>query len=409
VAAEPAARTGSTPWTDDRKNAFVTQVPGAVEAVDAPASPEEVRRFLPRLSRALSGGAPLMTVAPDGPERDLLVRGLGRNAVPWDTALVVPTSGSTGAPRLAVLSRAALATSADLTHAALGGPGRWLLALPTTRIAGLQVLVRSLRAGKEPAVLDTGMPFTARRFAAAVAALDADAAEHPHYSALVPTQLQRLLDDGEGTEALWQLDAVLVGGASVAPALLDRARGAGVTVVCTYGMTETCGGCVYDGAPLDGVSVDVDDSGRIRLRGPVLFDGYLGDTDVAVDGGWFTTSDLGRIDAGVLRVDGRADNVVVSGGVKVPAESVERLLLGLPDVSHAVVVGVPDPEWGERVTAVVCGTSDVDATLVRAELGGEMPAAWLPRDVVHVESLPVLRSGKVDRDAARRIAADLAR
>jgi O-succinylbenzoic acid--CoA ligase len=174
-------------------------------------------------------------------------------------------------------------------------------------------------------------------------------------------------------------------------------------------MTETCGGCVYDGVPLDGVSVDVDESGRVRLRGPVLFDGYLGDTDVAVDGGWFTTSDLGHIEDGILHLDGRADSVVVSGGVKVPAESVERRLLDLPYVSDAVVVGVPDQEWGERVVAVVCGTPDIDDARIRDELSGDLPAAWLPRGIVQVEALPLLPSGKVDRDAARRLAAELAR
>ena len=391
------------------QNARVTRVPGAVEALDAPVSPEQVRAFLPRLSRALAGGAPLMTVPASGPEREGLLAGLGRGAVPWDTALVVPTSGSTGAPRLAVLSRAALATSADLTHRALGGPGRWLLALPTTRIAGLQVLVRSLRAGLDPAVVDGSEPFTAGRFAAAVAAMDVSASEHPHYTALVPTQLQRLIDDGEGTEALWQLDAVLVGGAAVSAALLERARDAGVTVVRTYGMTETCGGCVYDGVSLDGVSVDIDDDGRIRLRGPVLFDGYVGDSDVIVDGGWFTTTDVGRFDDGVLHVEGRVDNVIVSGAAKVPAESVERVLLGLAYVDDVVVIGVPDSEWGERVVAVVTATSDVDLHVVRTDVRAELPAQWLPRDVVRVDALPRLESGKPDRDVVRRIVADLTR
>ena len=377
--------------------------------VDAPASPEEVRHFLPRLSRALSGGAPLMAVPSEEPERSQLLTGLGRGAVPWDTALVVPTSGSTGTPRLAVLSRAALATSADLTHRALGGPGRWLLALPTSRIAGLQVLVRSLRAGLVPAVVDVREPFTAERFAQAVASLDLEAAEQPHYTALVPTQLQRLLDDGDGTEALWQLDAVLVGGAAASPRLLDRARAAGVTVVRTYGMTETCGGCVYDGVPLDGVEVDVDGTGRVRLRGPVLFDGYLGDAEVVVDGGWFTTSDIGHIDGGVLHVDGRVDNVIVSGGVKVPAEAVESALLDLPDVQDVVVVGVPDAEWGERVVAVVTASTDLDVQRVRDTARGRIPTEWLPREVVHVEGLPALASGKADRDAVRRLVTGLAR
>jgi O-succinylbenzoic acid--CoA ligase len=346
---------------------------------------------------------------PDGAAQSMHRVGHGRLAMPWDTALVVPTSGSTGEPRLAVLSRGALTTSADLTHAALGGPGRWLLALPTTHIAGLQVLVRSLRAGLAPEVLDPDASFTTERFVAAVASMDKSSSDHPHYTALVPTQLQRLVDDGAGLEALWQLDAVLVGGAAVSPALVNRARDAGVTIVRTYGMTETCGGCVYDGVPLEGVMVDIDGEGRIMVKGPVLFDGYLDGDDTALSDGWFTTSDIGHLDDGVLTVEGRIDNVLISGGVNVPAESVERALRDLPYIGEAVVVGAPDAEWGERVVAVVTSASEVDESGVRDDLRGQIPDAWLPRSVVRMAALPQLSSGKPDRAAVRRTVADLAR
>jgi O-succinylbenzoic acid--CoA ligase len=401
-----------------RKNAHVQYVPDGVEIAEAPRNPEAVQRFLPRLARALAGGAPLMTVPLVETGRETLPPGHGRGglAMPWDTALVVPTSGSTGDPRHVILSRGALTTSADLTHAALGGPGRWLLALPTTHIAGLQVLVRSVRAGLSPEVLDLDASFTAERFAAAVEAMDVSSTEHPHYTALVPTQLQRLVDDGSGLEALWQLDAVLVGGGSVSPSLVDRARDAGVTVVRTYGMTETCGGCVYDGVPLEGVEVDIEDEagdgssdGRIRIRGAVLFDGYLDGAHQLSDDGWFVTNDFGRIDDGVLTVEGRIDQVVISGGVKVPAESVERALVELRYVDDALVVGVADAEWGERVVAVVTSASDVDVAQVRAELRGQMPDAWLPRTVIRLPAMPLLASGKPDRVAVQRVVADLAR
>lgn len=352
-----------------------------------------------------------MTVNGDGPERESLLRCEvdGHPVMPWDAALVVPTSGSTGEPRLAVLSRGALATSADLTHAALGGGGRWLLALPTTHIAGLQVLVRSLRTGLKPEVLNLDEPFTAHRFADAVSAMDVSSTEHPHYTALVPTQLQRLVDDGAGLEALWQLDAVLVGGAAISPALLNRAKDAGVTVIRTYGMTETCGGCVYDGVPLDGVSVEVGQDDRIRVRGPVLFDGYLGGADSSSVDGWFVTSDVGRLDDGVLTVEGRVDNVLISGGVKVPVESLERALLELPYIDEAVVVGAPDAEWGERVVAVVTAASGVDDGRVEADLRGQIPDAWLPKNVIRATTMPQLASGKPDRAAVRTLVADLAR
>jgi O-succinylbenzoic acid--CoA ligase len=382
----------------------------AVEVVDAPTTAAEVQHFLPRLTRALAGGAPI-AVAGTGSARQQVTDTVRRAKVrlPWDAALVVPTSGSTGTPRLAVLSRAALLTSADMTHGALGGAGRWLLALPTTHIAGLQVLVRSLRAGLAPAVLDTRETFTAAQFAAAVDALDVSATEHAHYTSLVPTQLQRLLDDGAGVEALWKLDAVLVGGAMVAPALLERARNAGVTVVRTYGMVETCGGCVYDGVPLDGVQVRIGDDGRVHLRGSMLFEGYLGGEAASVDDGWFVTSDLGHLEDGVLFVDGRVDNVINSGGVKVPAESVERSIAELTDIADVVVVGVPDTEWGERVVAVVAAASYVNVDDLRSALRGAVPNAWLPREVVRMRALPLLSSGKHDRAAVRATAADLER
>ncbi len=364
---------------------------------------------MPRLSRALDGGAPLMPVPASGVERERLLEVGGGVRMPPETALVVPTSGSTGEPRLAVLSRAALAESADAAHTALGGPGRWLLALPTTHIAGLQVLVRSIRSGQDPVVVDSAEGFTADSFVQAVASLDMAASSLPHYGALVPTQLQRLLDDGASVEALWELEAVLVGGAAVPAALLDRARDAGVTVVRTYGMTETCGGCVYDGVPLPGIDVAIDANGRVRIAGPVLFDGYLNDSQPALDDGWFTTSDIGRQVEGVLHVDGRADSVIVTGGVNVPAEAVERAMLGAAEIDEAIVVGVPDDEWGERVVAMVTAAEAIEVDAVRAALQGVLPATWLPRDVVTLEALPMLGSGKPDRGAVRRLAIHLTR
>lgn len=350
-----------------------------------------------------------MPVPASGVERERLLEVGAGVRVPPETALVMPTSGSTGEPRLAVLSRSALTESADATHLALGGPGRWLLALPTTHIAGMQVLVRSVRSGQDPVVVDSTEGFTADSFVQAVASLDMAASELPHYGALVPTQLQRLLDDGAGVEALWALDAVLVGGAAVSAALLDRARDAGVTVVRTYGMTETCGGCVYDGVPLPGVDVAIDADGRVRIAGPVLFDGYLDASQPAVTDGWFTTSDIGRQVDGVLHVDGRADNVIVTGGVNVPAEAVERAMLRSAGIDEAIVVGVPDDQWGEQVVAMVTAAEAIEVDDMRAALAGVLPATWMPHDVVTLEALPMLDSGKPDRAAVRRLAVYLTR
>src|SRR6188472_1087369 len=215
---------------------------------------------------------------------------------------VIATSGSSGAPKQVVLSRGAVLASAAASTTRLGGSGPWLLALPSSYVAGLNVMVRSLVAGHRPVVLGDHRPRDAR-------VVDG-------YLSLVPTQLHRWLDDPADADALAALDTVLVGGGPVDPLLKERATNAGIRLVATYGMAETCGGCVYDGLPLDGVGLAVATDGRVRLAGPTLFDGYLDDpvatADALVDG-WFLTSDAGRLDEdGRLRVLGRIDDMVVS-------------------------------------------------------------------------------------------------
>ena len=325
---------------------------------------------------------------------------------PWVTnggdPVVVRTSGSTGEPKDVVLSHRAVVASARATEERLGGPGRWLLALPTSGVAGLQVLVRSLLAATDPVVLSDHPDLED-----ALAELTA----HPGrtYASLVPTQLHRL--DREGRLGLLAgLDALLVGGAGVDPALVERAREAGVPVVRTYGMSETCGGCVYDGRPLDGVRLRTTPSGEIEVAGPVLFDGY-GDTSFA--GEWFATRDLGSIDDdGVLTVLGRVDDVVISGGVNVALPRVEELLRRVPGIAEAAASGVPDDEWGHRVVAVVVpdrsGTVDLAVLRDALERLG-LDRRWAPRGLVVVEELPLLPGGKVDRRALRDAAAGATR
>jgi O-succinylbenzoic acid--CoA ligase len=168
-------------------------------------------------------------------------------------------------------------------------------------------------------------------------------------------------------------------------------------------MSETCGGCVYDGVPLDGVSAAVDDDGRIRLAGPVLFGGYRLRPDLTagvMDGDWFVTSDLGVLENGALRVRGRADDVINTGGQKVVAGEVEHLLRTHPSVEDVVVVGRPDPEWGELVTAVVVGSVTLDE--LRDHVRTALPAHAAPRAVELVAEIPLLASGKPDRVRLRR-------
>ncbi|MDR3068006.1 MAG: o-succinylbenzoate--CoA ligase [Cellulomonas sp.] len=331
------------------------------------------------------------------------------DTVPDDVAVVVRTSGSTGDPRDVMLTSAALLASARASADRLGGTGTWLLTLPVAHVAGLQVLVRSHLAGTTPVALPPG-PFRAEGFTAAARRLAG-----PSYCSLVPTQLVRLLDDPEATEALASFAAVLVGGAGAPDNLLARAAAAGVHVVTTYGATETCGGAVYDGRPLDGVETALTDDGRITLTGPVLARGYLGRPDLDAQvlplragRRWFVTSDLGRLTAdGRLEVLGRADDVLVTGGTKVAPLAVERVIAGCPGVREALVVGVPDPHWGQAVTVLVVPTDDGPPTLagLRAHVADRLGAAAAPRHLVLLDALPLLGSGKPDRRSATALAA----
>ncbi|MBO0608793.1 AMP-binding protein [Myceligenerans salitolerans] len=333
---------------------------------------DELEVAVAAVREALNGGAPYapQPLLADAPP-------------PEGTALVVRTSGSTGTPREVALSARALRASAAATHERLGGPGRWFLALPATHVAGLQVVSRSIVAGTAAGGGAAG-PFTADGFAVDAGKFLADGGGSRAYVSLVPTQAHRLVEAADagapaGLDTLARFDAVLLGGAATPLPLRTRLRAAGVRAVATYGMSETCGGCVYDGVPLSGAHVrlarDVPGTpgapatasdrargsapGVIEISGPFLATGYLGDEDATAaafrtdpDGSrWFRTSDLGTLDpGGRLTVLGRADDVVVTGGVNVAPAAVEAALAELGEVC---VVGVPDPEWGQSVTAVV--------------------------------------------------------
>ncbi|MDT0200660.1 AMP-binding protein [Nocardioides sp. AE5] len=315
-------------------------------------------------------------------------------------SLVVETSGSTGAPKQVLLSRAAMLASAHATHERLGGAGQWLLALPPAYVAGLQVIVRSLAAEAEPVVVDDHPSL-----ADAVAAMDAGR----RYASLVPTQLHRM-SDGD-LAALATLDAVLLGGGPIDPDLRRRAADRGITIVATYGSSETSGGCVYDGRPLDGVRVEVDEDERIRIGGPTLFDGYQHDPEltaqVLVDG-WFLTSDIGRIDDGLVQVLGRLDDVVISGGTNIPATAVARRLGRHVAIDDVQVLGVDDEEWGQRVVAFVVPAAGLDGALtldaLRDWVATEHPRTWAPRQLVVLDAIPLLENGKPDRGLLRALA-----
>ncbi len=361
------------------------------------------------LLSALDGSGPAVAPHAANSPPQPLSDGLGD--LPPGLALTIGTSGSTGRPKLAMLTGGALRASADATHQRLGGQGQWLLALPAHHIAGIQVLVRSLVAGTTPVCMDLAGGFTIASFAHATAQIRTPARA---YTALVPTQLVRLLASADGCQALGRFTAVLLGGAAAPASLLTRARSFGVQVVTTYGMSETAGGCVYDGRALEVSRVQVEDDGRIRLGGATLAQGYLGEPELTaesfsadMDGTlWFRTDDVGHIDKGALVVDGRIDDLINTGGLKVVPRLVEAALVQLDTITEAIVVGSPDPEWGHVISAaVVVAPGSAPPTLdeVRDQLRGMLPDHQLPRQLVTLPELPLRGPGKPNRAAVRRL------
>ncbi|NYE95534.1 O-succinylbenzoic acid--CoA ligase [Psychromicrobium silvestre] len=352
------------------------------------------QELLTALAAALADEGPAVKISPDGVE---LIE------APEGIALVVGTSGSTGAPKQTMLSVDALAASSMATALALGGEGQWLLALPVFYVAGAQVLIRSLFAGTRPAELHGD--FSPESFSAAATEMT----DPIRYTSLVPTQLARLLDAPESWPALRRFNAVLLGGAPASEQLLARARELGIKVVTTYGSAETCGGCVYDGDPLEGVELALrpDSAGQqvIWLGGAVLAEGYLDDpartaeTFQTFDNTrWYRTSDLGEWDErGALRVLGRADDVLITGGLKVSAQAVADSLRGIEGVHEAFVTGLEDAEWGQKVVAAV--VSELAESALHQAAAGILAPHAVPKTFLLLKELPLLPQGKIDRQS----------
>lgn len=351
------------------------------------------------LDDALAGGPPIAPLPDEPGERGQAMTML-RSEQPVtepDAAVVVATSGSTGHPKGVVLSRAGITASTVATHDALGGPGDWVLALPVHYVAGLMVCARAVVAGTR--VVE------ARSDLADLGSVTTGLASR-RYLSVVPTQLARALADPGTTAALGTFTAVLVGGGALDPGLRDRATGQGVRVVTTYGMSETCGGCVYDGRPLPGVDLVLGTDERISIGGPTVFSGYRLRADLTAEAlvdGRLRTRDRGRWSSGRLEVLGRVDDVVMSGGLNVDLAEVERRIRSWPalDGAEVAVLGVSDPEWGTRVVAVTEGSGRLAA--LRQHLGQNLPAYAAPRTLVHVDVLPRTSSGKIDRPALRSL------
>ena len=395
--------------------------------------PDGVLALAAELPMAINGEGPAIAPFPAGPpdyvERILAAVRPDDPSAPLeddDVAVVIATSGSMGEPRGVLIPGSALIASAKATDTRLGGPSRWVMALPAHHVAGLQVLVRAHLSGIPPIPLDSiggAGHFSAIEFAnatrAARAIADSDGAQLR--TALVPTQLARIVELGpQASDALSAYDTILIGGAAAAHGLVARATSLGARIVTTYGMTETAGGCVYDGTPLSGVAVrivDADDAGigRIELAGPTVARGYRLRPDLTAASfgpGLHRTSDRGKIDKNDrLVVVGRIDDVVQVGGINVSVAAVEAAVQEHPLVAEAAVVATDDDQWGSKITAfVVANNMETisESTLVGSiveRAANVLGSESRPREVVVTDSLPTLPTGKIDREALRREAA----
>ena len=381
----------------------LTHVSNLLELI--PVDPANPLAIMPALEETLTGQRALLPVPANDPARTNLLRNTLSPGAPIDSgiALVVSTSGSTGKPKGAMLTPANLIASADATHQALGGEGQWLLAMPAAYIAGLQVLVRSMVAGVEPAFVDLSHGFHVSEFAERAHEL-ARTGERA-YTALTPMQLAKATSTLKGIEALRTFTAVLVGGAATNPRLLESAAKLRINVVTTYGSSETSGGCVYNGRPIAGARVKIID-GRIHLGGPMVARGYRGFDSSDLKDGWFRTSDAGSLEGGVLTVLGRTDNVISSGGFKLHPEVLEEELLLIDGVTAACVIGKDDERFGQRICAAYTGSAsvpDILDALADAEDAGRITHWQIPKELKAVAALPQLGPGKVNRAAVREL------
>lgn len=366
--------------------------------------------LLAALADALSDGPAVLPLAPGADPAD--VDEVLQLPLPAGTALVIRTSGSSGVPKSVAISAEALRAGAVATHEALGGPGQWLVALPVHLIAGAQMLIRSLVAGTDPVFCDgPDGRFDPEVFVQRAESMDAER----RYASLVPVQLARVLDlaeqDRGAADTLRRFAAILVGGQGVSLESRRRAHALGLELRRSYGMTETSGGCVYDGVEIGDTRVRIRE-GEVQIAGAVLAEGYLGDaalTDAAFieDRGtrWYRTGDAGELLGGMLTVTGRLDRVVISGGINVSLDEVERVVREHDGWGEAVAVPVADAEWGERpglVRAIADGTDEsVGFADLQERVRGELGVAAVPAWATEIDEMPRLANGKPDLQRVR--------
>ncbi|MBP6147975.1 MAG: AMP-binding protein [Candidatus Planktophila sp.] len=326
-----------------------------------------------RIAKALVSDGPALSLSPTTTA-----------AVSSRSALLVSTTGSSGSSKEIELSAAALLSSARASNKFLGAEfgNTWSLLLPLNHIAGINVLIRSLELGTTP----TNLLGYEGKFPKA------------DYTAIVPTQLFRALNGDENLlNHLIAAKAVLVGGAALTRELRSKAEAAGITIVETYGSTETSGGCIYNGAPLDGVEVAIGDDNRIAIKGAILAH------DLTNEDGWYFTSDAGHFDNGKVVIDGRIDDIVITGGENISLTAIDRVLAQCyPDI-QSTAFAVADPEWGQAIHIALVGGDPSQEPAIQELLARELGAAAKGKGFHYVAELPLIGIGKVDKRALARL------
>jgi len=336
-------------------------------------SQRKILRVSPACEISQIAGEITAALAGDGPT--LGFGEVSSQFAPTYAAVAIGTSGSTGSPKEVLLSASAVLASAKASNKFIGAtPGQtWSLLLPLTHIAAVNVIVRANELG--------------------TVAIDCRElkGEYPRadYTSIVPTQLFRALHgDDNLRNHLKSTKAVLVGGAALSASLRNQAESAGITVITTYGMTESCGGCVYNGIALEGVEIEIQDH-KICIKGPVLA------SSIQLKDGWFQTNDLGEFKNDRLNIIGRSDDVIVSGGENLSLNAVENsLTLAFPTVQFAAFA-IEDPQWGQSLQLAVVG--NIQDGEIAAHLEKELGAFAKPKGIHRMKSLPLLGIGKVDR------------
>jgi len=344
---------------------MVSPVSRALRTIEASWSTPQL---LEALHAALTGAGPALSTTQ-----------LPIEVVEPKIALVVTTSGSTGAPKSVTLTANSLITNARATHKYLNASvgQRWSLLLPTTHVAGLNVLVRAIELGTSPLTVTSAADYTA----------------------IVPTQLHRALHgDQELLTHLKGCKAVLVGGGPLGSELRTAAEAAGIHIITTYGMTETCGGVLYDGAPLDGVEVKIID-GKVAIKGPQLASGYL-EGEFPIKDGFFQTNDVGEIIDGKLKILGRSDDQIISGGAKISLSAIDDYLQR--EFAHPEIVAFAkrDAEWGEKLC--IATTQPLTLDEITPKLKAKFGNHASPKELVSVNTIPYLALGKPDRKQLAR-------